>query len=72
MNIILFLIVLVALIVVHEFGHFIVAKRSGIRVDEFGIGFPPRIHVLEKRRNDIHIKLASIRWLCKDIRRKCR
>lgn len=31
------------LIIVHEFGHFIVAKRSGIRVDEFGIGFPPKI-----------------------------
>lgn len=43
MNILLFLIVLVALILVHEFGHFIVAKRSGIRVDEFGIGFPPRL-----------------------------
>lgn len=43
MSIILFLIILIALILVHEFGHFIVAKRSGIRVDEFGIGFPPKI-----------------------------
>lgn len=43
MSIILFIIVLVVLILVHEFGHFISAKRSGIRVDEFGIGFPPRI-----------------------------
>ena len=34
---------LLILIVVHEFGHFIVAKRSGARVEEFGIGFPPRI-----------------------------
>lgn len=34
---------LLLLIVVHEFGHFIVAKRSGARVEEFGIGFPPRI-----------------------------
>jgi regulator of sigma E protease len=33
----------VLLVVGHEFGHFIMAKRSGIRVDEFGIGFPPRI-----------------------------
>ena len=31
-----------ALIVVHEFGHFIAAKWMGMRVDEFGIGFPPR------------------------------
>ncbi len=31
------------LIFIHEFGHFIVAKREGMRVDEFGFGFPPRI-----------------------------
>ena len=43
MNIIIFIVVLVVLIIVHEFGHFIVAKKSGIRVDEFGIGFPPKI-----------------------------
>jgi regulator of sigma E protease len=42
MTIIIFILVLVALIVVHEFGHFVVAKLSGMRVDEFGIGYPPR------------------------------
>lgn len=42
-TIIIFIIVLAALILVHEFGHFITAKKSGIRVDEFGLGFPPRI-----------------------------
>jgi regulator of sigma E protease len=31
------------LILVHEFGHFLVAKWSDIRVEEFGIGFPPRL-----------------------------
>ncbi|MFZ2303515.1 MAG: site-2 protease family protein [Minisyncoccia bacterium] len=43
MSIILFIIILAALILVHELGHFIAAKRSGVRVDEFGIGFPPRL-----------------------------
>ncbi len=43
MTIIIFLIILGVLILVHEFGHFIVAKKSGIRVDEFGLGFPPKI-----------------------------
>lgn len=43
MDILLFVVVLVLLIVVHEFGHFIVAKRSGIRVDEFGIFFGPKL-----------------------------
>src|SRR3990167_1680364 len=37
----LFLVVL--LIIVHELGHYIVAKRNGIIAEEFGIGFPPRL-----------------------------
>ena len=43
MSIILFIVILAALILVHELGHFIAAKRAGVRVDEFGIGFPPRL-----------------------------
>ncbi|MGH2402297.1 MAG: M50 family metallopeptidase [Candidatus Limnocylindria bacterium] len=38
-----FLGVLIVLVLVHELGHFVVAKRAGITVEEFGIGFPPRI-----------------------------
>jgi regulator of sigma E protease len=49
MSIIIFIIVLVALIVVHEFGHFIAAKLAGMRVDEFGIGYPPRALTLFKK-----------------------
>lgn len=41
---IIFLGILVFLVLVHEFGHFIVAKWSGIRVDEFAFGFPPKIY----------------------------
>lgn len=44
MNILLFAVILAVLILVHEFGHFIVAKKNGIRVDEFGIGFPPKLY----------------------------
>ena len=43
MSIFIFIVILVVLILVHEFGHFIVAKRAGIRVDEFSIGFGPTI-----------------------------
>jgi len=43
MSVIIFIIILVILILAHELGHFIAAKSSGIRVDEFGIGFPPKI-----------------------------
>src|SRR6188472_4601435 len=35
--------ILVVLVLVHELGHFAMAKWAGITVEEFGIGFPPRI-----------------------------
>ena len=38
-----FFFVLGVLVLVHEFGHFLAAKRLGIKVEEFGVGFPPRI-----------------------------
>jgi len=43
MSILIFLLILGLLVLIHEFGHFIVAKKSGVLVEEFGIGFPPRI-----------------------------
>jgi len=48
MEILIFIVVIVALIVVHEFGHFVVAKWSGMRVDEFGLGYPPRAMIIGK------------------------
>lgn len=42
--IVLFFVILLVLVVVHEFGHFIAAKLTGMRVDEFAVGFPPRIY----------------------------
>lgn len=47
-TILLFIFILGILILSHEFGHFIVAKKSGMRVDEFGFGFPPRIFGIKK------------------------
>lgn len=43
MTIIIFVVLLGMLVFVHELGHFVVARRNGIRVDEFGFGFPPRL-----------------------------
>ncbi|MFH1714463.1 MAG: M50 family metallopeptidase [Candidatus Nealsonbacteria bacterium] len=34
---------IIALVSLHEFGHFIIAKKFNVKVDEFGIGYPPRI-----------------------------
>ena len=38
------IILFIGLVVVHEFGHFIVARRGGVEVEEFGIFFPPRLY----------------------------
>lgn len=46
--ILLFIVILLVLVVVHEFGHFIVAKAVGMRVDEFAFGFPPRLFAKKK------------------------
>jgi regulator of sigma E protease len=40
---IIVIILFMTLVLLHEWGHFIVAKRNGVEVDEFGIGFPPRV-----------------------------
>jgi len=47
-TILIFVIILGLLIFVHELGHFLAAKRNGVRVDEFGFGFPPRILGLQR------------------------
>ncbi len=38
------IILFIGLVVVHEYGHFIVARRNGVEVEEFGIFFPPRLY----------------------------
>lgn len=48
MSILIFIGVLVVLIVIHELGHFVAAKLSGMRVDEFGLGYPPRALTIAK------------------------
>jgi regulator of sigma E protease len=49
---------LIGLMTLHEFGHFIVAKKFGVKVEEFGIGYPPRI-VGKKIGETIY----SLNWL---------
>jgi regulator of sigma E protease len=40
---VLAIILFISLVLVHEWGHYIVAKRNGVKAEEFGLGFPPRI-----------------------------
>jgi len=59
MNILIFIICIIVLIIVHEFGHFVAAKCSRMRVDEFGLGYPPRATIL----GNIGETIISLNWL---------
>lgn len=48
MTILIFIIILAVLVLIHEAGHFFAAKKSGVRVDEFGFGFPPRLFGIKR------------------------
>lgn len=58
MTILVFLIVLTVLVLIHELGHYLVAKFFKIKVEEFGIGFPPRVW-----GKKIGETVYSINWL---------
>lgn len=58
LTVIIFVVVLSVLVFVHELGHFVVAKRAGMKVEEFGFGFPPRIFGIKKRET-----IYSINWI---------
>ena len=47
-SVIIFILVLAIIILVHELGHFIAAKKNGLIVEEFGFGFPPKIFSIKK------------------------
>lgn len=54
------LIVLGIMVLVHEFGHFIVAKWCGVRVEVFSIGFPPRLFGFKRGGTDYRISLLPL------------
>jgi len=58
-GIIVGLVILVILVAIHEFGHAFAAVKSGVVVDEFGIGFPPRAWS-KKLKNGV---LFTLNWL---------
>ena len=55
-----FLSLLVLLVVLHELGHFFAAKAFGIKVLEFGVGFPPRVKGLVWKKGETEY---TINWL---------
>ena len=58
MDLIIFVVALSVLVLVHEWGHFIAARKTGVKVEEFGLGLPPRI--VGKKWGDT---IYSINWL---------
>ncbi len=55
-----FLIILSALVLIHELGHFLVAKKLNIKVEEFGFGFPPRLFGVKRGETIYSINLLPI------------
>ena len=43
MTILVFILVLSLLVIIHEAGHFLLAKKHGVKVHEFGFGYPPKL-----------------------------
>lgn len=60
MTIVLFIFVLLVCVLVHEWGHFIVAKKSGMLVEEFGFGIPPKLWSWKKGETEYSINALPI------------
>ena len=64
MSILIFLIILSVLVLGHELGHLLVAKRFGIRVLEFWIGMGPKLFAFKKGETEYSIRLLPIGGAC--------
>jgi regulator of sigma E protease len=59
-TILIFFTVLAILVLVHELGHFLTAKAFGIKVLEFGVGFPPRLFAFRRGETSYSINLLPL------------
>ena len=55
-----FLFILIVLVVIHELGHFVTAKLAGIRVLEFGIGYPPRLFAVRRGDTEYSVNVLPL------------
>jgi regulator of sigma E protease len=60
MSVVIFIVILLVLVLVHEWGHFYSAKKFGIRVDEFGFGFPPKLFSWKRGETEYSFNLLPI------------
>ena len=59
-TIILFFLIFGILVISHEFGHFITAKLTGMRVDEFAVGFGPKIYQTTEGETQYSLRLIPL------------
>lgn len=57
---IVFILIIGFLVLIHELGHFLVAKKAGIRVEEFGMGFPPSVWKKQKGETTYSLNLIPL------------
>lgn len=69
-TIIKIVVILGFLVLIHETGHFIVARLCKIKVNEFSIGFGPLIWTNETEKTKYSLRLIPLRWLCEYVRRR--
>jgi regulator of sigma E protease len=60
LGILLALAVFLAVVIIHELGHFLAARSSGVRVEEFGVGIPPKAAVIARDRSGTEY---TLNWL---------
>ncbi len=59
LNIIIGILLLSIIVIIHELGHFLACKLTGVKVEEFGLGFPPRALKLFKKNGTLY----SLNWI---------
>jgi regulator of sigma E protease len=64
-TVVVFLAVLVVIILAHELGHFVTARARGVKVLEFGLGFPPRIYGIKRGETIYSINAIPLGGFCK-------
>jgi regulator of sigma E protease len=64
-TIVAFILILGLLIFVHELGHFVAARIVGVKVEEFGMGFPPRLFAVKRGETTYSINLVPLGGFCR-------
>ncbi len=65
LTIVAFIIVLSVLVLVHEFGHFFTAKWAGVKVEEFGFGYPPKLLSFQRGETVYSLNAIPFGGFCK-------